>query len=1024
MMTFILHGTFLPEIRTFTLWGEQAEPTPRKQGRQAKLTPPPHPFCVPAVQLADWVLTIATHLKPVKRTSQVIWLPSYANLPQPSPELAATGAILTPTSEALTLKQWKIEGVELSASDAIDFLLALEDRHSALMGEDMYFWRQLTLFALSLVSGQQVIPAFSKDGAQLRAIWKPQPTEIEHVTEWIGALPPLSRALVEQPEAAPAPGLVVNGWVEAVIDQTVRQAAGRFATKLLSKPTTPGGKWLRALIGEESLVPLKGAEADQLYKDWQTWVGQSDVAGNAAFRITFRLDAPDDPNNPDDSAWALHYLLQATDDPSLVVTAGQVWREKGKSLGYLHQRFDQPQERLLAALGFAARVFPPIEQSLHSATPDKAVLNTTQAYTFLKESALLLQNSGFRVLLPRWWGGKTARVTAKATVKTPKSASKSLLTMQSLINYEWQVMLGGEPLSREEFERLARLKQPLVQLRGQWVMLDEAQIAAGLKLFGQQDGQLRLDEALRLGLEREGVTAQGVLLAGFDATGWFKTLMNTLRQPDKIAILPLPEGLHAELRPYQVRGYSWLTFMRNYGLGACLADDMGLGKTVTSISAILYERQKLKVKQPVLIVCPTSVMGNWRRELERFAPTLKVLSHHGIERLTGAKFAKAAKTHDMVITSYPLLARDRSLFEAMEWSTIVLDEAQNIKNAATKQAQAARALRGSHRVALTGTPVENRLSELWSIFNFLNPGYLGSEAEFRKQFANPIERTNDKNAAKQLRQLTAPFILRRLKTDPTIISDLPEKLEMKVYCTLTTEQGTLYQAVVNEALEAIEQAEDEGNAMSRRGLVLSMLLKLKQICNHPAQFLKDGTTLEGRSGKLARLTEMLEEVYAAGDRALIFTQFAEMGVLLRDHIRHVYYDEPLWLYGGTPTKDRDAMIQRFQAPKGPSVFILSIKAGGVGLNLTRANHVFHFDRWWNPAVENQATDRAFRIGQTRNVQVHKFICGGTLEDKIDEMIESKKALAESVIGTDESWLTELSTDSLRDLVALRHAEIE
>jgi len=376
----------------------------------------------------------------------------------------------------------------------------------------------------------------------------------------------------------------------------------------------------------------------------------------------------------------------------------------------------------------------------------------------------------------------------------------------------------------------------------------------------------------------------------------------------------------------------------------------------------------------------------------------------------------------VVLTSFPLLARDRDTLAAADWATLVLDEAQNIKNPATKQAQAARALKAAGRIALTGTPVENRLTELWSILTFLNPGYLGSEAAFKRDFARPIERTADPDATERLRKLTAPFVLRRLKTDPTIITDLPEKQEMKVYCPLTQEQATLYEAVVREALEKVQQAEQEGNAMSRRGQVLSMLMQLKQVCNHPAQFAKDKSALAGRSGKLARLTEMLEEAYSAGDRALVFTQFAEMGAMLQQHLRETLYDEVLFLHGATPAKERDPMVRRFQAPQGPKVFILSLKAGGTGLNLTAANHVFHFDRWWNPAVENQATDRAFRIGQTRNVQVHKFICGGTLEDRIDEMIESKRALAESVLGAGESWLTELNTSQLRDLVMLRREE--
>ena len=501
------------------------------------------------------------------------------------------------------------------------------------------------------------------------------------------------------------------------------------------------------------------------------------------------------------------------------------------------------------------------------------------------------------------------------------------------------------------------------------------------------------------------------------AAGWLKILLESLQQPEQITLLSTLDGLRAQLRPYQQRGYSWMAFLRRYGLGACLADDMGLGKTLEAIALLLSTRTD--AQHWALVVCPTSVVGNWRHELHRFAPELKVLTHQGAERASGATFEDTLAGVNVVLTSYPLLARDREILEAVEWSTVMLDEAQNIKNSATKQAQAARALHADHHIALTGTPVENHLSELWSIFHFLNPDYLGSEKSFRRRFAIPIEKLDDADAAKHLKRVTAPFILRRLKSDPTVISDLPEKLEMKVYTTLTTEQSTLYEAVVKEVIERIKGAEAEGDDMSRRGLVLSLLMQSKQICHHPAQYLKDGDPLDGRSGKLARLTEMLEEVYAVGDGALVFTQFAEMGEMLRTHLRDVFYDEPLWLHGGTKVKEREDMIRRFQAEHGPTVFILSLKAGGVGLNLTRANHVFHFDRWWNPAVENQATDHAFRIGQTRSVQVHKFVCSGTLEEKIDAMIESKKALAARIVGADESWLTGLNTTDLRDVVQLR-----
>ncbi|HVU66889.1 MAG TPA: DEAD/DEAH box helicase, partial [Ktedonobacteraceae bacterium] len=443
-----------------------------------------------------------------------------------------------------------------------------------------------------------------------------------------------------------------------------------------------------------------------------------------------------------------------------------------------------------------------------------------------------------------------------------------------------------------------------------------------------------------------------------------------------------------------------------------------LGKTAELISVLLHGKQLAGEAQsrPALVICPMSIVGNWQREIRRFAPSLRVMVHHGPERLAGEAFAEEARRHDVVLTTYALALRDQEDLARLDWEYAVVDEAQNIKNEAARQTQAIKALKARHRIALTGTPVENRLSELWSIMEFLNPGYLGSAKDFRERFAIPIERNHDKERGELLRRVIQPFVLRRVKTDKSIITDLPDKLEMKVLCNLTQEQASLYEAVLKEMLEKIEQAEED---MERRGLILSTLLKLKQVCNHPAQFIADSSSLAGRSGKLARLEEMLEEVLATGEKALIFSQFAEMGTLLRRHLQETFHGEVLFLHGAVPKKQRDSMVQRFQEEKrGPQLFILSLKAGGVGLNLTAANHVFHFDRWWNPAVENQATDRAFRIGQKKNVQVHKFVCVGTLEERIDQMIEQKKELAENIVGSGESWLTEMSTAQLKELFSL------
>lgn len=1026
-MGIILHGTWQPRTQRFFLWGEDALVTSRR-GRKQKL--PPHPFQASLETVAARLNVSARASMPETRT---IWLPSVASTPIPSPELVALGAL--PRADPPALAPWRLSGMELSPDDAIDVLLDLPRREC---GADLLAWREAALLALSLVVGQQALPALRREGFRLRAFWmpRPPPETARALANLAAAMPPLCRAVVDDPAAALAPRALLDDFISAAVDALVRsiaqtatlpattgQTSKRAKQAPPAAPATPAAAWMAALAGPDALVALTGRAADELHMAWQSWAGQTRVSGDDVFRITFRLEPP----LHEHASWSLSYFLQAVDDPSLLAPASHIWRERGALFTYLDRRFDHPQERLLRGLGFAARIFPPIEASLRVAAPDHAEFDAAVAFTFLKDAAPLLEQSGFGVLAPAWWSGAgrlraRARVSQKGKSKRVTSDSAGQLTLESMIAFDWEVTLGGETMSRAEFERLVALKQPLVRVRGEWVALDPEVTRQALAML-QHGGEMTLAELLRLDVGGAGQQLpNGVTFDGLEAEGAVGNLLRELSEIHRLETLPQPAGLRAELRPYQMRGFSWMAFMRRWGLGACLADDMGLGKSIQTIALILQDRAARPDDWPALIVCPTSVIGNWRRELARFAPELRVHVHQGTERLRADGFAAVAAQYDVVITSYPLLARDRETLTAPAWRLAALDEAQNIKNSETRQARAARSIQARARIALTGTPVENRLTELWSIMAFLNPGYLGNESEFRRTIARPIERTGDKDAAARLKRLTAPFILRRLKTDPTVISDLPDKIEMKVFVPLTAEQATLYEATVRDALAQLEHA-DEGSAIQRRGMVLAMLMKLKQVCNHPAQFLKDGTSLAGRSGKLARLEEMLDEARAEGDRALIFTQFAEMGGLLQSYLRERIYEDVLFLHGGTPARERDGMVRRFQADNGPGVFVLSLRAGGVGLNLTRANHVFHFDRWWNPAVENQATDRAFRIGQTRNVQVYKFVCAGTLEERIDAMIAEKQALAESVLGAGENWLTELTTAQLRDLVTLRREDI-
>ncbi len=960
-------------------------------------------------------------------------LPSSEREPLASPELIRDLPDKTEAADSEPkLRPWKLEGLAFSPSNALAFLTSFpqsELRPEYALGQDLRFWSTTAKFALELLARQRFLPALAPDEAEgFRALWIPaldDPRDQERLARLIRAMPPACRGLdMESAEEAKSPRALVEDFLRDATDGCVRQWAGPPRPRRGRRPAQAASRWAEALLAADSTVDAPSSQLSALHDRWRAWTESLRVAADAPFHICFRLEPPDTTDAEPAEAWTLRFFLQATDDLSLLVPAERVWRERGSALSFLNRRFDQPQERLLAGLGLASRLFPLLERSLRSARPEACRLTVHEAYAFLRETAPLLEQSGFGVLVPPWWSKRGARLGVQARLSSKGPAGivgRGILSMDSIVQYNWQLALGEEELSWEEFNKLAALKTPLVQVRGQWVELDPAQVEAAIRFWEEhrEQEEMRLREALRLGLGQEGMV-EGLPITGIEAEGWIADLLGQLREDQRLAELPQPRGFVGQLRPYQVRGLSWLAFLRQWGFGACLADDMGLGKTIQAIALLLHDRERGVGDKPVLLICPTSVVGNWYRELARFSPSLRVLVHHGSDRAQGEEFAALAEEHDLVISTYALARRDEDTLRAVEWGGVILDEAQNIKNPSAQQTQAIRRLRAEYRVALTGTPVENRLSELWSIMEFLNPGYLGSQKGFRSRFALPIERYQEEAAAKRLQSLVRPFVLRRVKTDPRIIQDLPEKMEMKVYCTLTPEQATLYEAVVRDSLKQIEESE----GIQRRGIVLATLLKLKQVCNHPSQFLSDGSALPGRSGKLARLTEMLEEVLSVGEKALVFTQFAEMGRLLKAHLQEAFGREVLFLHGGTPQQQRDKMIVRFQEGRhGPPIFILSLKAGGLGLNLTGANHVFHFDRWWNPAVENQATDRAFRIGQTRDVLVHKFICAGTLEERIDDLIESKKELAEMVIGVGEGWLTELSTNELRDLFTLQREAV-
>ena len=1030
-MNLLVHGSWSDGV--FFVWGESSEAAPPRRGRKPRILPHPHAASPDSLRMALKQLVPLGDWEAVPSALRVLLLPSTADAPRLPPWLMSD---VEDVETEPFLAPWQVTGLALDVLSALDLLVALPSSKAGdrRWGTDVSYWSLVAKLGLEFLARHRFLPGMTEKEGRYRGVWLPvldDPQDRTRLRTLTEAMPPVCRALFatgQIPEAGQAPThhALVEDFLSRLIDLTVRDWGRERLDRRRKPPAGISGVWWSALWADDGRMEValtQRRDLLRLFEAWNTWMGQLRGEAEAAFRICFRLEPPEiDPESgqviaPD---WIVRYMLQANDDPSLLVPAEQVWAARGGTLRILDHKFEGAQERLLAGLGLAGRLFPPIMSSLRTARPAACALTVDGAYAFLREVGPLLEGSGFGVLVPPWWNKPGARLGVRARLTSGASSTgRGLLNMDALVQFDWELALGDHALSRQELERLAVLKMPLVRVRGQWVMLQADQIETAIAFWEkkQQPDGMALRDALGLALGAAD-EIMGLPLQGVETSGWLNDLLQQLQSGEKLQLLPPPEGFVGKLRPYQVRGYSWLAFLRRWGLGACLADDMGLGKTIQAIALLLQERESSSNGLgPALVICPTSVVGNWKREIQRFAPGLRVMVHHGGDRAGGADFVSRALDNDVIVSTYGLARRDVADLAQVPWSDIILDEAQNIKNPQAKQSQAIRTLPGGNRIALTGTPVENRLSELWSIMQFLNPGFLGSQTGFRKDFALPIERYQNQVVTERLKGLVGPFVLRRLKTDPTVIQDLPEKMEMKVYCNLTAEQATLYRAVVKESLERVGLAKE---GIERRGAVLGALTRLKQVCNHPAQFLGDGSALAGRSGKLDRLGEMLEEALSVGDRALVFTQFAEMGHMLRVHLQFLFGVEVLFLHGGTPQKQRDRMVSQFQGEQGgPPIFVLSLKAGGTGLNLTAASHVFHFDRWWNPAVENQATDRAFRIGQTRDVQVHKFLCAGTLEERIDKMIESKKALAESVVGAGEGWLTELSTDELREIMALR-----
>ncbi|MET7696390.1 DEAD/DEAH box helicase [Streptomyces sp. NPDC005485] len=928
--------------------------------------------------------------EPARLGRLLLWRPAGAAAgDRTAPAGLETEAVELVLPHGRSVRRRRVEGYALPVAVAVSALANAKPTHPS--GDA---WQAATRFALRLLADGRLHPALTPAGYDTWQVGPFTAAQRQMLDALAAAFPPHAHCL---PEPGPAPvriaepAALVCQFCDAVADELVRTPAAPLAMGALPYA------WREARA-----VPAL-----------REWAEETQAALTAEVSVSLRVDVPEGRRRQFRAVVQLHTAA----DPALVIEAARLWSEPTEVERLLGPR---TETETLLALRRGARAWPPLRRLLDDAAPDQLRLTDDEAFELLGDATDVLRAAGVDVHWPRELV-KALTATAEIGQRTaPGSTAGGLLDTEALLDFRWQVYLGGEPLTEAEMDALAESRRPLVRLRDQWVVADPKLVARARR---RRMEPLTPMEALSAALTGEAERSEmGVPPAGgwgrdgdrvpCAAVGALGDLVARIRDPESRTPVPQPAALKATLREYQKRGLAWLAEMCALGLGGCLADDMGLGKTITLLALHLHRQSDPTTAGPTLVVCPASLLGNWQREAARFTPRVPVRRYHGGDRRLGDLAGD-----EIVLVTYGVLRRDREVLAETAWSLVAADEAQHVKNPYAVTARELRALPARARVALTGTPVENNLSELWALLDWTTPGLLGTLTVFRDRHARAIEAGEDPEAAERLSRLVRPFLLRRKKSDPGIAPELPPKTETDHVVPLTAEQTSLYEAVVRETMAKI--AESEG--IARRGLVLKLLTALKQICNHPAQYLKEhslrqSTPLRGRSGKLDLLDELLDTITAEGESVLVFTQYKQMAALLEKHLAERGVPA-LFLHGATPVARREEMVDRFQRGEVP-VFLLSLKAAGTGLNLTRATHVVHYDRWWNPAVEDQATDRAYRIGQDRPVQVHKLLAEGTVEDKVAKLLEAKRALADAVVGSGEAALTELSDADLAELVAL------
>ena len=910
-------------------------------------------------------------------------------------------------------------------AEALPTLLAADpgEQPGRSMRPSARVWAAAAAAGVGLVARGRLLPTVGADDTDVWRAGPLDPSDLSWLRELAAVFPPTAHALAipgSRPMRLRSPEALIRDLWDAIADLIARSPAAprtTASTAFAAAEPTPVGDladWLAdttdglaagARLGlriESVPVASAAGDDDDPVNDEAFFAGLEDYPGAIKAYRAQQAGGEDGTGQADAAGPAFQLVLQlrSNADPSLIVDAAALWSQPETVLS----RFgSQAETDLLLALRRGAAIWPPLAEALDQASPSVIDLDDDALASLLGPAAEELAGAGIEVLWPSSLldGGLKLRAV---TIPPPGKVTEAGFGLEALLDFRWQLTLDGALLDADEIAALAEAKRPLIRLRGRWVMLDPALLE---RLRRPPRTRMRVSEALGAvfagSAEIDGETVTVV------AEG---PLADLAARVAGIASAPVqvepPPGLAATLRPYQRRGLAWMAGMCAAGLGGCLADDMGLGKTIQVIALHLHRREAKP--GPTLVVCPASLLGTWEREVRRFASDVPVRRYHG-----GGRHLEDLAADEMVLVTYGVVLRDSARLAEVGWGLVVADEAQHAKNPLSRTARELRAVPAPARIALTGTPVENRLAELWAILDWTTPGLLGHLEAFTRRVAVPVERYRDAEATARFAALIRPFLLRRRKTDPGIAPELPRKTETDLFVPLTAEQVTLYEAMVRETMEAIEKSE----GIERAGLVFKLLTALKQICNHPAQYLKQPGPLDGRSGKLAAFDELTDLILASGESMLVFTQYTQMAALLQQHLDARGIGS-LFLHGGVPVPRREEMVDRFQAGDVP-VFLLSLKAGGTGLNLTRATHVLHYDRWWNPAVEDQATDRAYRIGQDRPVQVHRLIAEGTLEDRIAALLEKKRELADAVIGSGEGWIAELSDAELAELVSLRAA---